>query len=74
MEEQIKSRGLSFDKYLESIKKTREDFRKEIRPTAERNVRIGFLLGKIIEEQKIDHTNPQAGRLALDHLKSKLIK
>jgi len=74
MGEQIKSRGLSFDKYLESIKKTNEDFRKEIRPTAERNVCIGFLLGKIIEEQKIDHTNPQAGRIAIDYLKNKLIK
>jgi len=73
LEKQIQSKGLSFDKYLESLKKTLEDFRKDIRPTAIRNVKIGFLLGKIIEEQKIDHKNPEAGKMALNYLKKQLI-
>jgi trigger factor len=73
LEEQLKSRGLTLDNYLKSIKKSSEELHKEMRPTAERNVRIGFLLGKIIEEQKIDTKDPEAGKIALQYLKKKIV-
>lgn len=66
MSEQIESKGMKLDKYLESIKKTLPELRKDMRATAEKNIRIGFLLGKIIEEEKIDQKNPEAGRIALE--------
>ncbi|OIN89834.1 trigger factor [Candidatus Berkelbacteria bacterium CG1_02_42_45] len=74
MEEQIKNRGLKFEKYLESIKKTLPELRRDLRPTAEKNIRIGFLLGKIIEKEKIDQKDPDAGRRALDYLIARLVK
>lgn len=74
MEEQTKSRGLSLPKYLESIKKTLPDMRRDLRLQAEKNVKVGFLLGKIIEEQKFDPTDREAGKKALEYLISKIVK
>ena len=71
---QIESQGLQFDKYLESIKKTSEDIQKDMRPQAEKNVKIGFILGKIIEERKIDAKDKEAGRKALDYLVETIVK
>lgn len=71
---QIETYKLTFDKYLESIKKTEEDLRKEMRVTAEKNVKVGLMLGKVIEQQKIDHRDEKAGRKALDHLVKILTK
>ena len=72
MEEQIKNRGLSLEKYLESIKKTISDMRRDLRLQAEKNVKIGFLLGKIIEEQKFDPRDKMAGKKALEYLLKKV--
>ena len=72
MEEQIKSRGLSLEKYLESIKKTLPDMQRDLRSQAEKNVKVGFLLGKIIEEEKLDSNDKEAGRKALDILINKV--
>lgn len=74
MKKQIESRGMSLDKYLQSIKKTLPELRTDLRPTAEKNIRIGFLLGKIIESQGIDPKNPEAGKVALEYLIKKLTK
>lgn len=74
MEEQIKSRGLSLEKYLQSIRKTLPEMRRDLRPQAEKNVKVGFLLGKIIEEQKLDPHNKEAGKKALEYLIKKLAK
>lgn len=74
MEEQIKNRGLTLEKYLESIKKTVADMRRDLRPQAEKNVKVGFLLGKIIEEQKFDPHDKNAGKKALKYLISKVVK
>lgn len=74
MGEQIESRGMSLDKYLQSIKKTLPELRADLRPTAEKNIRIGFLLGKIIEQEGIDSKKPDAGKIALDYLIKKLTK
>lgn len=71
---QIEGYGVKFDKYLESMKKSEEDLRHDIHPQAEKNVKVGLMLGKIIEEQKIDHHDKEAGRQALDYLIGKLVK
>ena len=71
---QITGRGLNFDKYLEGIKKTREDLLKEMKPQAERNIKVGLMLGKIVEEQKLDQNDPEAGKKAMEFLVSKLTK
>ena len=74
MEKQVSERGLSFDKYLESIKKALPDLRKDMAPTAEKNIKIGFLLGKVIEEQKLDYKDPNAGKKALEIIINKVTK
>lgn len=71
---QITDRGLNFDKYLEGIKKTREDLLKEMRPQAEKNIKVGLLLGKIVEENKWDQNDPEVGKKAMAFLASKLAK
>lgn len=71
---QVTARGLNFDQYLESTKKTKEDLAKEMRPQAEKNVKVGLLLGKIIEGKKWDHHEQSAGRKAIDYLVEKIAK
>lgn len=71
---QIESQGAIFDKYLDSIKKSLEDIRKDMREQAIKNVRIGLLLGKVIQDQKIDASKNDAGAKALDHLVKTLTK
>ena len=68
MREKVESRGLKFEKYLDSLKKTQDDLKRDMRTQAEKNIRVGFLLGKIIEDQKIDQSNKEAAKLAIDYL------
>ncbi|OPZ23767.1 MAG: Trigger factor [bacterium ADurb.BinA186] len=65
---QIEKNGMNFDKYLENMKKSVEDLRKDMREQAIKNVKIGLMLGKVIQEEKIDSKSPDAGAKALDHL------
>lgn len=51
--EQTRKLGLTIDQYLSSTKKTVEDLRKEFSDTAERNLKMEFLLGKIADEENI---------------------
>jgi len=44
---------LSFDKYLEQIKKTKEELEKELRPLAERRVKAALVLKEIADKEKI---------------------
>ncbi|MFA6492907.1 MAG: trigger factor [Patescibacteria group bacterium] len=60
--------GMPFEKYLESIKKTEEEFRKELIPQAEKTIKIGLALGEIVKLEKIDSKDKEAGKLALDKL------
>jgi len=72
--QQVESQGLGFDRYLVSIKKDIESLRKEMSAQAEKNVRVGFLLGEIIKEQKLDPKDKDSGRKAIDYLIGKLTK
>jgi trigger factor len=54
--------------YLEQVKKTEDEIKTELRPQAEKNVKIGLALGKIITEEKIEAKDAQAMRTAMDKL------
>lgn len=49
----IERMGLQFDKYLEHIKKTEEEFKKEISPEAEKRAKIQLILDEIIKKEEI---------------------
>lgn len=72
--QQVESNGLAFDKYLEGMKKSIGDLEKEMHDQAEKNVRVGLMLGKIIEKEKIDPKDDDAGRKALDKIVKALTK
>ena len=74
MRGKVESKGLKFEKYLDSLKKSQDDLKKDMRSQAEKNIRVGFLLGKIIEEQKIDPSNKEAAKLAIDYLVKTIVK
>lgn len=61
--------GMNFqwDTYLSQTGKTVEQIREEMRPQAEKNVRVGLALGKVIQEEKIEDKE-RAGQIALDRL------
>ena len=67
--------GLQFDKYLEHIKKTEEDFRNEIKPEAEKRAKIQLILDTIIKEEKIipleETVNNQVEELLKQHPEAK---
>lgn len=67
-EHQLQSMGMNFESYLKSMNKSADDIRKDMKQTAEKNVKIGLMLGKVIEEQKIDPQDPTAGKKAIEHL------
>lgn len=69
---QLKSQGLDFDAYMQSMKKDEAALRKDLRAQAEKNVRIGLMLGAVIKEQKMDEKDNEAGRKALHYLVKKL--
>lgn len=73
-EDQLKKMGLNFEAYLKSMNKTADQIRQEMRATAEKNVKVGMMLGKIVEEQGYDHHDPEAGKKAIEYLVSKLTK
>jgi trigger factor len=56
-----------WEQYLERTGKTAEEVREEMRDQAEKNVRVGLVLGKLVEEEKIERGD-KAGREALDRL------
>jgi len=71
---QVAAQGMDFEKYLESMKKTREQLASDMRPTAEKNVKVGLMLGKIIEDKKWDTSDPEAGKKAIEFLVKELTK
>lgn len=54
----ITKMGLQFNKYLEHLKKTEEELKKELQPEAEKRAKIQFVLDKIIKTENIK-ANPE---------------
>lgn len=50
---QLESKGLKFEKYLENMNKKIEDLISDLRPQAEKNVKIGLILGEIAKKENI---------------------
>lgn len=50
----VSERGMEFDKYLESIKKTRDDLRKEFLPRAEKRLRLALLTRQLAEAEHLE--------------------
>lgn len=59
---------VAWEDYLKDIKKTEDEVKADIRPQAEKNVRIGLALGKVIQEEKIPAESEKAMRDAMDKL------
>jgi len=54
MDEDIKRAGLTMDGYLEHIKKTKEDLKKEWTPAAEKRAKLQIVLNEIAEKEDVD--------------------
>ncbi|MBR6584308.1 MAG: trigger factor [Firmicutes bacterium] len=54
LDQQLRYQGLSIAQYLEFTGKTQEDFRGELRPDAERQVKTRIILTGIVEAEKIE--------------------
>jgi len=71
---QIRSRvstaGLSFEQYLNNLKKTEEELKEGLKPQAEKTIKIGLALGEIAKLEKIDPKDKEAGKKAFDKLYS----
>ena len=53
----LRYQGIDLEKYLEMIHQTKEQFRKEQRPGAERSLKNSLILEKIAEVEKIEATD-----------------
>lgn len=52
-EANLQQSGITMERYLEMTKKTREDVEKEMHPDAEKRVKVGLILSRISEDEKI---------------------
>lgn len=50
-EQRMVSQGLSFEQYLQFTNSTLESFKEQMKPEAERNAKINFILEKLVEEK-----------------------
>ncbi|MFA5927572.1 MAG: trigger factor [Patescibacteria group bacterium] len=64
-EAELSKQGLNFESYLKSVKKDVAEFEKELRPQAEKSVKVGLLLGQIIKDEGIDDNDSESGKKAL---------
>ena len=62
-----------WERYLEQTGKTVEEMRQDLEPQAERNVRSGIVLGKLVQLMGIKDTD-KAGQQALDQLVTQIRK
>lgn len=76
MKNRVTSMGMTFEKYLEQMKKTEEDFKKDLQPQAEKTIKIGLALGEILKKESapsprgwgIDPKDKEAGKKVLERL------
>ncbi|MHB0913632.1 MAG: trigger factor [Armatimonadota bacterium] len=57
IQSRLSQRGLNIEQYLKMSGKTSEEMLAELREAAERRIRVGLVLGKIAETEKIDVTD-----------------
>ncbi|MFZ2072092.1 MAG: trigger factor [Minisyncoccia bacterium] len=72
MESDIAQMGLKFEDYLKHLNKTADDIKKEFRKDAEKKAKLGLVLNKISEIEKIIADEEQVAKevaMILDHYK-----
>jgi len=52
-DKRLRDQNLSLDEYLKVLNKTRDEYRQEMRPTAEAHIRRGLLLSRIVELENL---------------------
>lgn len=64
----MKDQNMTLDEYLKALGKTEEEYREELKPTAEIRLRRGLVLNQIIKDEKIavgeDEVEQQIDRMA----------
>ena len=58
-EHNLSRQGLTMDKYLEMVKKTKEELEQEMMPEAEKRVKIGLVLSEIAKDKKFEVTDKE---------------
>lgn len=72
MEKQLQAQGISMDVYLKGIKKDIAELKQGFEKQAEKNVKIGLLLSKLIDDLGLDRNKPESAKKAVEHLISKM--
>lgn len=83
LESQAKNLNLTLDKYLEAVKKTKEQVKEEYQKRAEESIKLDLILLEIAKEEKLDATDKEVDDVAkaggvpesqFDRLRSILIR
>ena len=56
-DERLRYQGIDLKKYLEMMKKTEEEYRKELRPRAEESIKNSIVLDEIAKVENIEATD-----------------
>jgi len=68
LKNRISMSGMPFEKYLEQVRRTEDEIKKDFRPQAEKTIKVGLALGEIGKLEKIDLKQKDAGRLVMEKL------
>ena len=74
LEHEAKNYGMTLEQYVLRTKKTTTDLRKEWREQAEKNVKIGVVLGEVAKREKIDKNEEDLGKKTIEKLVSIVAK
>ncbi len=69
LQHNVEDSGLNFQDYLENIKKTEDNLKKELRAHAENQVKISLVLLKIAKAENIEVSDEEAKEKANEYLK-----
>ncbi len=72
LKERVKVSGATFEQYLSSIKKTEEELKNDLKPQAEKTIKIGLILGEIGKKEsanwRIDISKEGSGKQVIEKL------
>lgn len=69
-ENNLMQQGMQMDQYLEMIKKTKEDIETEMKPEAEKRVKVGMILTQIAKEGQYKADDKEINETIADRLKN----
>jgi len=61
-DKRVRDQGLSMDEYFKALGKTRDEYRAEMRPTAEARIRRGLLLSRVVEMEGLSVNDSEIER------------